>query len=309
MANNDDLKFIVRSIGVGAIVASAMWWLFKKSNKKNNGPVLLESRDSKYSIELIKRTEISHDTRIFRFKLPSENHVLGLAPGKHVNLSAKIDGKLVVRSYTPVSSDETDKGYVDFIIKVYFPNKHPKFPDGGKLTMHLEKMKIGESIDVRGPNGKLEYEEGGILKIAKNNNDTNPEKRYLRQLGLIAGGSGITPMLQIIRHAMRHNDNIEIFLLYANQTEEDILCREELEKCKEESNGRFHLWYTLDRPPKDWKYSSGFINEEMIYDHMPKRQMAGDTTICICGPPPMIKFACLPNLEKNGWEEDMIFVY
>ena len=39
MANNDDLKFIVRSIGVGAIVASAMWWLFKKSNKKNNGPV------------------------------------------------------------------------------------------------------------------------------------------------------------------------------------------------------------------------------------------------------------------------------
>ena len=139
---------------------------------------------------------------------------------------------------------------------------------------------------------------------------TNPEKRFLRQLGLIAGGSGITPMLQIIRHAMRHNDDIEIFLLYANQTEEDILCREELEKCRDESNGRFHLWYTLDRPPQEgWEYSTGFINEEMIYDHMPKRQMAGDTTICICGPPPMVKFACLPNLEKNGWEEENVFVY
>jgi len=306
--SNEDIKFILGSVGVGALVASTMWWLFKK-DKKNLGPVLLENRDNKYSIELIKRTEISPDTRIFRFKLPSDKHVLGLAPGKHVNLSAKIDGKLVVRSYTPVSSDETDKGYVDFIIKVYFPNVHPKFPDGGKLTMHLEKMEIGQSIDVRGPNGKLEYVEGGILKIAKSHNDTNPEKRYLRQLGLIAGGSGITPMLQIIRHAFRHNDNIEIFLLYANQTEADILCRKELEQVEKESNGRFKLWYTLDRPPKDWKYGTGFINEEMIYNHMPKRQMSGDTTICICGPPPMIKFACLPNLEKNGWEEDSIFVY
>ena len=168
---HEDLKFILRSIGVGAVVASTMWWLFKKSNKKH-GPVLLESRDEKYQIELIKITKISHDTRVFRFKLPTQQHVLGLAPGKHVNLSAKIDGKLVVRSYTPVSSDETDKGYVDFIIKVYFPDVHPKFPDGGKLTMFLEKMKLGESIDVRGPNGRLEYEEGGILKIAKNNNDT-----------------------------------------------------------------------------------------------------------------------------------------
>merc|ERR1711981_350957 len=88
---------ILRSVGVGALVASTMWWLFKKSNKKaNNGPVLLESREQKYSIELIKKAQISHDTRIFRFKLPSDSHVLGLAPGKHVNLSAKIEGKLEV---------------------------------------------------------------------------------------------------------------------------------------------------------------------------------------------------------------------
>ena len=44
---------------------------------------------------------------------------------------------------------------MDLVIKVYFKNVHPKFPDGGKMTQYLENMAIGDSIDVRGPSGKL----------------------------------------------------------------------------------------------------------------------------------------------------------
>lgn len=54
----------------------------------------------------------------------------------------QINEKLVVRPYTPISSDD-DKGFVDLMIKVYFRNVHPKFPDGGKMTQYLEGMKIG----------------------------------------------------------------------------------------------------------------------------------------------------------------------
>lgn len=54
-----------------------------------------------------------------------------------------------------------------------------------------------------------------------------------------------------------------------------------------------------------WKYSSGFVNADMIRDHLPA---AGDETqILMCGPPPMIKYACLPNLEKLGFTSDMYF--
>jgi cytochrome-b5 reductase len=54
-----------------------------------------------------------------------------------------------------------------------------------------------------------------------------------------------------------------------------------------------------------WKYSSGFVNADMIKDHLPA---AGDQTqILMCGPPPMIKFACIPNLEKLGFTSDMYF--
>lgn len=63
---------------------------------------------------------------------------------------------LPIVSYTPVSSDNTI-GFVDFVIKVYFANVHPKFPDGGQMSQHLESLQLGDTIDVRGPKGALQY--------------------------------------------------------------------------------------------------------------------------------------------------------
>lgn len=57
-------------------------------------------------------------------------------------------------------------------------------------------------------------------------------------------------MLQIVNAVFKDaDDDTSISLIYANQTEEDILCREDLEKARDQSNGRFKLWYTVDRPP------------------------------------------------------------
>lgn len=53
------------------------------------------------------------------------------------------DGKPVMRAYTPVGDG---KGYVDFVIKVYFPNE--RFPNGGVLTQLMEKFDIGDTIEV-----------------------------------------------------------------------------------------------------------------------------------------------------------------
>lgn len=109
-----------------------------------------------------------------------------------------------------------------------------------------------------------------------------PEQlRYATEVGLIAGGTGITPMLQIVRAMLKDpEDNTKVALLFANQvlqvvcvltwklsvyvydkergkqfhpcsllfqTEKDILLREELEEY-EKDNSQFSLWYTLDRP-------------------------------------------------------------
>lgn len=160
------------------------------------GKITLEDPDKKYSLKLLERVEVSPDTRRFKFALPDEHHILGLPTGQHIYLSATIDGKLVVRPYTPISSDD-DLGFVELMIKVYFANTHPKFPDGGKMTQYLENLKPGDKIDFRGPSGLLTYEGNGVF-TTKADKKSDPVKRKYKKVGMIAGGSGVTPMLQVI---------------------------------------------------------------------------------------------------------------
>lgn len=64
-----------------------------------------------------------------------------------------------------------------------------------------------------------------------------------------SGGTGITPMLQLIRHITKdQSDKTEMALLFANQTEKDILLRKELEAIVEQFPEKFKLWYTIDVP-------------------------------------------------------------
>ncbi|KAI2598116.1 cytochrome b5 reductase 3, partial [Homo sapiens] len=132
--------------------------------QRSTPAITLESPDIKYPLRLIDREIISHDTRRFRFALPSPQHILGLPVGQHIYLSARIDGNLVVRPYTPISSDD-DKGFVDLVIKVYFKDTHPKFPAGGKMSQYLESMQIGDTIEFRGPSGLLVYQGKGKFAI------------------------------------------------------------------------------------------------------------------------------------------------
>ena len=65
---------------------------------------------------------------------------------------------------------------------------------------------------------------------------------------MIAGGSGITPMLQIVRDVFKSDEETKIKLLFANQTEQDILLREEIEDFQRQYPTRFSYMYTIDRP-------------------------------------------------------------
>lgn len=72
-------------------------------------------------------------------------------------------------------------------------------------------------------------------------------------------------MLQIIKAVFKDSqDSTCLSLLYANQTEDDILCREELEKVEKENPDRFKLWYTLDRPPKG-SFGNIFFNSSFLF--------------------------------------------
>ncbi|XP_063785224.1 NADH-cytochrome b5 reductase 3 [Pseudophryne corroboree] len=293
---------------LGRIVGYPFYLVFAVFRRLFGKPlpaITLESADIKYPLRLIDKEVISHDTRRFRFALPSPKHILGLPIGQHIYLSARIDGNLVVRPYTPVSSDD-DKGYVDLVVKIYFKGVHPKFPDGGKMSQYLEGLKIDETIDFRGPSGLLTYDGKGVFKIRPDKKSPAVEQKVTK-LGMIAGGTGITPMLQLIRAIMKDKDDKTVcYLIFANQTEQDILLRSELEEV-EANNTRFKLWYTLDRAPEKWDYSQGFVNEDMIKSFLPPP--GDDVLILMCGPPPMIQYAINPSLDKLGYHQQRRFAY
>jgi ferredoxin-NADP reductase len=87
--------------------------------------------DGIFELEVEAIEDISHDTKKFIFKFPNPEWVLGLHVGGHLFIHLDVDGELVSRKYTPVSS-VAEKGRVAFVIKIY--NKCDEFPNGGKLT-------------------------------------------------------------------------------------------------------------------------------------------------------------------------------
>lgn len=80
-----------------------------------------------------------------------------------------------------------------------------------------------------------------------------------------------------------------------------------MDELAEKHADRFRVWYTVDRSPSDWRFSTGYINEKMISEHLP---VPGENTaILLCGPPPMITFAASPSLDKVAHAPDNRFVF
>ena len=196
--------------------------------------------------------------------------------------------KEVVRSYTPITSDE-DKGFFELMIKSY-----PQ----GNISAHMTTLKIGDTMKVRGPKGAMVY-----------------APNMCKRIGMIAGGTGITPMLQIIRaiNRGRPQDTTKIDLIFANVNPDDILLKEQLDALdKEDPN--FSVYYVLNNPPEGWKGGVGFVTADIIKEKLPPP--ASNMKILICGPPPMVS-ALKKATESLGYQkarpvsklEDQVFCF
>lgn len=127
---------------------------FQMSSTSSSDSVALQGPETFVSLVLSKRIKISPDTFIFRFALPSVSHRLGLPIGQNIQVRATINGVEVIRAYTPVSSND-DFGSMDLLIKVYFKDVHPKFPNGGLMSQYIHGLEVGQTLDIRGPTGRL----------------------------------------------------------------------------------------------------------------------------------------------------------
>lgn len=235
---------------------------------------ILDPKEYK-SLPLVEKERISPNVYRFVFQLPDAEDVVGIPIGQHVAIKATIDGQPVSRSYTPISNN-LDKGRMELLIKCY--------PDGKLTGQYMENLEKGDEVMFRGPKGAMKYHPGMCSKI-----------------GMIAGGTGITPMYQLIRAICEHEtDTTEVSLIYANRTEDDILLRKELESFARRYPKNLKLWYMLDNPSKDWAYGTGYVTPAVMAERLPAP--SADTAVMLCGPPGMVA-ASKKGLVAAGFRE------
>jgi nitrate reductase (NAD(P)H) len=281
--------------------------LARAAAQRWDGPMALDPK-KRLPFKLLQRTELNHNTRLLRFALQSPQHVLGLPVGQHVFVSASIDGRLVMRAYTPVSVN-ADKSVFDLLIKVYFKGTDPEFPLGGAMSQHLDSLREGDTVDVKGPLGHIAYLGRGAFDISS-------AKVRATRVAMIAGGTGITPMFQLIRAMLDDaEDTTRIWLLYANRSEEDILLGAELGALAAAHPARFTLVHTLSRPrdAAAWTGSTGRVSAEMVAKHLPPARVegdaAGDSALAfLCGPGGM-QDSCYRHLYALGYPDERVLTF
>jgi ferredoxin-NADP reductase len=224
-------------------------------------------------------TKIKPETanvKSFTLKLPAW---MRHRAGQHydIRLTAE-DGYQTQRSYS-IASEPEREGEVDITVE--------RINDGEVSTYLHDVLVPGDRIEARGPIG-------GYFVWEATMNDP---------LLLIAGGSGVVPLMSMIRHRAASGGKNPTALLYSSRSFEDIICYNELEKLRSANNG-LQVFHTLTRSqPTDWKGYSRRIDQDIL------REIAGplgrSVQVFICGPTLLVE-AAANTLVKIGIDANQI---
>jgi ring-1,2-phenylacetyl-CoA epoxidase subunit PaaE len=137
-------------------------------------------------------------------------------------------------------------------------------------------VREGDLLEVHGPSGSM----------------TVPPGHEARQLVLIAGGSGITPLMSIARTVLAREPASHVSLIYGNRDEASIIFRDALAGLEREHAGRLSVHHVLETPPADWRGGTGRLDRAILAAWLDRRPSAlPETRFFICGPEPMMEEA------------------
>jgi predicted ferric reductase len=203
--------------------------------------------------------------------IPAKGEVFLYAPGQFAFVTFLSDLLPVERHHWTLSSTPTQAESCTLTIKC-----------SGDFTARLSRLRSGDRAGIDGPYGHFTY----LTDLR------NPG----RELIMIAGGIGITPMFSMLRYMAESGDGRKVTLVWSNRTEADILCGEELEEIKRKLPN-FTAYHVLTRS-KEMQGTGGRLNQEKL-----KELLSGcnrEAAAFVCGPPAMMKDVCA-NLKDLGF--------
>lgn len=229
-----------------------------------------------YSLTLSAIQDETKDAYTLRFET-AEPVFSQYKPGQYLTLKLVINGEQVRRAFSLSSSSATDKDLAVTIKRVV----------GGKASNYLrDKTKVGDKIEVFPPMGNF------AIDI-----DANNRKHYI----LIGAGSGITPLMSMLKTVLSVEKNSKVTLWYGNSHEESIIFAKQLESLKQQYTTRLNVVHVLSKPSASWTGHTGRLDENKIYSLVSELFMTDEyrKVYYLCGPEGMMKDG-LSALDKHG---------
>lgn len=229
--------------------------------------------------DIYKETE---DTSVITFEIPLElQEAFKFRQGQHLTLKADLNGEDVRRSYSLCSSP------IEHQWKVAV-----KLIPGGKFSTYVnEELKTGDRLDVMAPSGTFGVEV-----------NTEKSKNYL----FFAAGSGITPVLSMIKTHLKAEPKSTCKLFYVNKTAKSIIFKEELEQLRNTYFGRLEIYYFLTKERRDIELFNGrFDDEKMEVLTKTFIDIPDTSEVFLCGPEKMVNYVS-DYLIKAGLPKELV---
>lgn len=220
-----------------------------------------------FSIKIANIYKETEDTSVVTFGIPTDLHkAFKFRQGQHLTLKAIINGEDVRRSYSLCSSPNENEWQVAV-----------KLIPGGIFSTYInEEVKAGDQMEVMAPSGTFGVEVKP--KEAKN---------YL----FFAAGSGVTPVLSMIKAHLESEPNATCKLFYVNKTAKSIIFKEELEQLRNTYFGRLEIYYFLTKERRDIELFNGRFDDEKMQVLTKTFIDIPDTSeVFLCGPEQMVNY-------------------
>ena len=219
------------------------------------------------NLKISEITCATKDAKTIRF-VSEDGYLPPFEAGQYINVAVEIDGVRTTRPYSICSSPRQ---------RAYYEITVARIKDGFVSDYFLDKAKVGDTLQANGPAGVFHF---------------NPVFHYKRSV-FLAGGSGITPFISMIREVLEKGLDREIYLLYGARNAEVAIFNEEL---KEFASKYPNFKYTLVMSDKDAKGGDrqGFVDAKCIKEVV---KDLDKTTFYLCGPQAMTDF-CVEALQS-----------
>jgi ring-1,2-phenylacetyl-CoA epoxidase subunit PaaE len=238
---------------------------FKKSDKGEKKEEV-HSGPKYYDLTVMDIIQETRDAISIVFEAPQGVNI-NYKAGQFLTIIATVQGKEIRRAYSLCSSPFSDKDMAVMVKRV----------DDGLMSNWLaDHLKKGMKLKVMEPIGKF---------------TTDYSKGNKRHIIMFAGGSGITPMMSIIKSILSQEPESICSLIYCNRDIDSIIFKNELDRLQTMDEGRLHVIHVLDNAPMNWQGYSGLLNHDMLSKLVERIPDWGieRTTYLMCGPEGMMK--------------------